>query len=160
MCNRPDWLPPIREMNGDWATDQAELYAIFVEAFINNKCYFQEQLVWPDKTKYEDDIEEGFWHVITANYTDDRRLVDPRRAERLVWIRPLIENHDDASVRTFTWLHNGKKPRIYIWKEDCDYLVILEPTRNGKMVRLITAFYLDGKNSREKYTKRYNERVQ
>lgn len=161
MCDRPDWLTDIRPLEGDWMKDLANLHATFRECFIDSPCLFREKLVWPDKRKLEDDYEEGFWHLITQdNFSKSQRLLDLRRAERLHWLRPTIENHEDHRVKTFTWLHNAKTPRIHIWLEDCDYIVILEESRNGKYVSLVTAYHLDGVNSRTKFSKRYGERLE
>lgn len=156
MCNRPDWLPDTTPISKDWIDG---LYGIFTESFVENPCYFKGMLVWPIKDKIDGQREEGFWHMITREYTKDNRFVDPLRAERLVWVRPLLEHSDDPSVKTFKVLHNGKKERIYVWIESCDFLVVLEPMRNGRGVLLITAFHLDGQNERDKYNKLYDQRI-
>lgn len=161
MCNRPEWLPPIQPLQGDWDKDLANLHAIFTKCFIDSRCVFKDQLVWPDKRKLDGgDYEEGFWHLITQDDESKyQRLFDMRRAERLCWLRPVIENHADARVKTFVWLHKGKTPRIHIWLEDCDYIVILETSRNGRLANLITAYHLEGEGKRAKYAKRYEERI-
>lgn len=161
MCNRPEWLPDIQPLEGDWDKDLARLYDVFTKCFIDSKCFLDGALVWPDKRKLDGgDYEEGFWHLITRDekYTKER-LLDLRRAERLHWLRPMIENCNDERVKTFVWLHNAKTPRIHIWLEECDYIVILEKSPNGRLAVLVTAYHLDGSNQREKYAKRYDERV-
>lgn len=161
MCNAPEWLPPIKPLKGDWGQDVNELYEIFLSSFIEDNCYFHGKLIWPNKNKIDGEREEGFWHLITReDYNRRERYPDYRRAERLGWVRPLIENSEDQRVKTFDWLHNGKTRRTHIWLEECDFIIILEEFRKGGAMHLITAYHLDDDYQRNKFLKRYEERIQ
>ncbi len=159
MSNPPDWLPQIISLSGEWKKDLDSLYKQFSESFLYNSCYFRESLIFIDKRIIDEPYEEGFWHLITKDDNQTKeRLPDFRRAERLSWCRPLIENCDDAQVKTFDWLHSNKKYRTHIWLEEFDYIVILEKLPNGKAAILITAYFIEGDSTRKKFTERYNNR--
>ncbi len=105
--------------------------------------------------------EEAFWHLITKkNHYDDDRLFDSKRAERLPWCKPVLENSNDDSV--LFWLqYDRKKPVFYVWLENYDYVIILAKriTKGKEVLFLKTAYYV-GSSTRRKLKRRYDNRVE
>jgi len=159
---RPDWLPELVSVNGDWSSILARLYAIFTADFKDQTCTFQGSAVeWDQRITSGDNYEAGFWHLTTK--TDRRsgdRLFDPRRAERLPWCSPTIRNSSHAAVKAWEYLESGNRRRVYLWLDEWDYVVILEKRTREHTVRhfLVTAFHVDGDSTRRSLSRKYTER--
>ena len=159
---KPDWLPDIVSVNGVWEIVVRRLYQIFETDFIRAGCHFEGLPVWWDRRKQGGDTyEEGFWHLITRtdSCTKDR-LIDPRRAERLPWCKPVIENSHDVRIRLWDYRESNNKIRTYIWLERWDYVVVLEKrSRNrGPIAFLVTAYHVDGESTRRRLRRKYENR--
>jgi len=85
MTKKPDWLPEIVSVDGEWDQVLARLYNIFDTDFKQTKRFFEGRPVWWDRRILAGNhYEEGFWHLITkTDQSTNERLLDPRRAERL-----------------------------------------------------------------------------
>jgi hypothetical protein len=162
MIERPDWLPPMIRVNGDWKQVLAGLYTIFEKDFKQTKCKFGSAEVWWDRRILENECyEEGFWHLITRiNKKTKERLFDPRRAERLPWCAPVIANANDKRVKVWDFREGKGDIRSYLWLEELDYVVILtkRKLRFGDAIFLITAYYVDGDYQRRVLQRKYSNR--
>lgn len=150
---RPDWLPDPISVDGEWEKVLARLYSIFDRDLRATECRFQDLPVsWDRRRLAGERCEEGFWHLITK--ADDRgqqRLLDPRRAERLPWCKPVIEHWAAPEVKTWDYEEASRKVRTYLWLERWGYVVILEKRQlsgGGRVAFLITAFYVEGNSTR------------
>lgn len=101
---------------------------------------------------------EGFWHVITCeDATRSNRLIDYRRAERLLWAKPLMGNPHHNEIKFFFYQEGDPRQgmRHYIWLEDYNYVVILQKKKSYYV--WVTAFYVDDwkqKNLQRKFENR------
>ena len=163
MTTPPPWLPPIVPVGGDWDKVVEKLYEIFNEDFVRKGCAFEGRPVWWDRRiekggKYE----EGFWKIITRfDYNTNERLFDPRRAERLTWCAPIINNSKDSVVKTWDYRETNRRIRTYLWLEDWDYVVIIEKRMvgNKEVVFLVSAFHIDGESKRRNLRMKFSRRV-
>ncbi len=158
----PVWLPDKIDINGGWDEVLDRLYKIFHIDFIGPGCYFQGNSVWWDRRKIEGRYEEGFWHLITReNYAAGDRLFDPKRAECLPWCRPCLVNAPDPGLKIWDYRESGKKIRTYVWLENKDYLIVLEKrsSRQGDIFFLITAYSVDGNDTKKKLLKKFEKRA-
>lgn len=160
MSPIPEWLPPMVSVDGVWEKVLNNLYSIFENDFKKKQPLLDGKRVWWDRRILEGDKEEVFWHLITR--TDKQhgdRLLDSRRAERLPWCAPTINNAQDVSVKFWLYREGNGRLRAYVWLEDWDYVIILEKRqlRVGYVFFLITAYHIDGENQkrylRGKYAK-------
>jgi hypothetical protein len=144
----PPWLPPALCWNPNWEAFLAELYECFERDFKQGKrpMYGGKPIVF-DKTM-ENGKENGFWHIIsqTDRHTNDR-LPEPRRCERITWVRPIIEHADDITVSVFT---DGGK--TLMWLEEENYMVVL--VEKPKWVVLVSSYCTDRRHTREKLAKK------
>jgi hypothetical protein len=163
MTAPPGWLPEIISVNGEYREVVARLYVIFETDFKVARPRLGKLQVWWDKRILPgEQYEEGFWHLITRS---DRatldRLHDPRRAERLPWCRPTICHHADPAVTAWDYREATGKVRTYLWLEQIDYVIILEkrPTKShGTVAFLVTAYHVDGEDTRRSLRQKFDRR--
>ena len=161
MIVKPDWLPDMMSVDGEWEQILSHLYDIFDRDFRRGNPCLNEIPVWWDRRIEQGDIyEEGFWHLISK--IDERtgeRLFDPRRAERLPWCSPILSHANDIAVKLWDY-KEGKRIRTYVWLENFDYVIILEKRKHriGRVAFLITAFYVERPSRRRDLEKKYMKR--
>ena len=159
----PDWLPDIINCDGDINKIIANLYKIFYNDFKKSKPFFNNIPIIYSKKQgnfCNRSYEEGFLHLITKGEKNNR-LFDIRRAERLIWCRPIIENSKDEAVLIWNYQEKPNKIRTYILLKDFDYVVILQKIRrkNNIFYLLITAFYVSGNSAKRNLYNKYDNRI-
>jgi hypothetical protein len=151
--------PLIIDVNGEWEDILRRLYEVFKRDFKTSKTYHREDIVVYDNRIMPDGhgMEEGFWHVITKGPVG--RTLDTRRAERLSWAKPLMENHLAKNVKYWNYDTGTKEKgiRTYIWLQDKDYLIILQKKRSYYF--WVTAFYVDSQKYKDELLRKYYQRV-
>ena len=162
MKGKPDWLPDIVSVDGEWNEVVSKLYSIFDKDFKQTKPSFKGKEIWWDQRKLEDSVyEEVFWHLITKqDQVTGERLLDNRRAECLGWCGPIIRNAHDEAVKVWDFREAKGHLRTYLWFEDFDYVVVLEKRKIGfrEVYFLITAFHVDGASRRRSLRAKYEKR--
>ena len=148
------------------------LYEYFCEDFIDVKTYLNKSIyINPKSHKKDDGKELVFWHLTTREtkvqkkvgnrwIVEKERLTDYRRAERLLWIKLIIENHfiDDIKMFYHKETNIKKDIRLYLWLEEYDFVVILQKLGKSSSY-LVTSFYIDRDGKRKEYKKRYNNYI-
>ena len=157
----PDFLPSILVLNGTWDKILNCLYTVFEKDFKLKQTKHEGRIVKYDNRVLPDGHgkEEGFWHVVSKDSKTGNRLVDYRRAERLPWASPLMENQQRPEIMVFDYQEGPKDKglRRYIWLEQYNYAVVLQHRKNTYF--WITAFYIDSEWKREDLRKRYEQRT-
>jgi len=158
LSSFPDFLPALVSTNGSWPTVLNRLYSVFKEDIVSLRFggmkVITDNRILPDG----DGKEEGFWHLITRMDRDrEKRLLDPRRAERLRWIRSIIENHDREEVLVFEYREETSRKglRTYFWLSDHNYVIILQ--KRGRVYVLLTAYFISSNNVRNDLRRKYKE---
>lgn len=95
---------------------------------------------------------ETFVHLITRKSQSGKRVFDRERANRLHWVRPILENRHDPEVVYFRFPEPDQRMRDYFWYREGDFLVILEQISAAKYV--ITSFHIDNRENRHYFEKR------
>ncbi|NOR69662.1 MAG: RlfB protein [Methylomarinum sp.] len=146
------------------------LYDFFHRDFVQNKAYLNQQIYIDPKSRCKDDGKEMcFWHITTKETKKQvrdgskwhwkvvDRYIDYRRAERIEWIKLIIENHNHDKVKWFYHKETkGKKPiRLYLWAYQDDFVVILQKLGRSSSF-LVTSFYIDHAGKRREYQKRFD----
>jgi len=158
MTELPDWLPPMVSVD-PWTQKTFDiLYFIFKRDFKDNQPVYKGHKVWffPEM---EDGKEVIFWHL---THRKDRktkeRLPDPRRCERLPWIRKIIENSKRPEVLVWDYKEGDGSTRTYLWLKDFNFLVLMKKYPDGRQ-RLITSYYVDYSHKRRRLEKKYKKRI-
>jgi len=167
MCN-PNWLP---EKLNNVATGNAQtilprLFNFFKTDFIDDPAFLNDYKIDWDRT-LEENYERGFWHIISKEQInrlgEKERLLDPPRAEKLPWARPLIDNHGDSFfVKCWDYEENPREIRTYIWLENHDYVFIVRKckTPSSPKAFIVTAFHIDGNSTRRRLMQKWHNRLQ
>lgn len=171
MCQfKCKWLPDIIKCNnlsGDgWLKYQEERYAVFRNMFIDNTLRFEDKEI---KVKYAPKYgkyETSFIHLICKQEKEiitnpNDREPDLRRAERLHWIKAIIEKYPcleqcincERLLLYKEYYHNRIRTKIFFPKER--YLIVLEDRKNYYL--LITAFYIEESYEDKTFQKIYKK---
>jgi len=96
-----------------------------------------------------------FEHIITRESKHSgRRNFDYERANKIHWIRPILENVTDPRIKYFEAINDDGENQLFYWYEEMNFIVILrEITPN---LLLITSFSID-KEERYGFKKKYEE---
>lgn len=167
MFMRCTWLPEL-VLCTNWAKYkeyESILYSIFCDDFINTHPVFEGKQVNIRKHPQVDNREQTFYHVTSKDYhADADRCPDPKRCERIRWIRAFIENYHcdplkcEACDGIKVWDEAyGNNSRVFLLSEEENYMVVIE--RRVQYVLLITAFYFDYPHALEKQLKKYNNYI-
>lgn len=165
MSTLPRWLPKMICVDGDGDEVLRKLHQIFETDFKRFNRMLGQRRVWWDRQVREDGkgYEEGFWHLIARDdIRTSQRLFDPRRAERLPWCGPAISNYQDSAVKSWDYREASSRVNTYVWLEALDYVVILRKKdfRKYRVAFLITAYHVDGPSTRNRLSKKFENRVQ
>lgn len=94
-----------------------------------------------------------FEHIITRESKHSgKRYFDPERANKIHWIRPVIENAKDPRIKYFEAINGDDENQKFYWYEDMDFVVIIREFKQNLL--LITSFYVD-KEERYGFKKKY-----
>ena len=138
-----------------------KLYQVFKHDFIDSRPIFNFLPVGIRKEPYILGRERTFYHITTEsikNMSEEDRLPEPRRSERIKWVRAFIENYlcnfvlcEDCEG-VLIWKENN---RIHLFRPDERYIVVLEERKSYYL--LITAFYIEHDHMIQKFYKRYHQ---
>ena len=125
----PPELLRLENFGGDWKRYENELYKIFKTELARRELRFQDL---PVKCRRRPEANRrwfAFWHLIQEGPTEEERIPDLRRCERIRWIRWVIENAA-AHPNIDEWKNkrNGKT-NILLWYRE-EYLVVLEQRKD------------------------------
>lgn len=79
-------LPALILFDGDWQGYVEKLYSVYLESIVNGNLKFNGLRI---NCQFRPDTQGkhfGFWHVISEGKTEEDRLPDFRRCERMSWI--------------------------------------------------------------------------
>ena len=155
MSSTIDWLPPLVLFDGNWDAYLETIYAWFKQDFIDSKPFFQGRRLGLKRHPLTRGKEYTFWHMIqegTNKGTEEDRIPDFRRCERIRWPRPIIENDADTAIKV--WRNKrGRENRICLWCEQENYLVVL--TDRGKYILPWTAYLVERPHRQAKLRREY-----
>ena len=103
----PEWIPELvlfDHYENNWDKYLMAIYKLFKEDFVYKKPLFRGMKLRIKRHPLADDGKEvTFWHLITEGRTENNRIPDLRRCERIRWPKPIIEH--------------SKFPKIKIWEK-------------------------------------------
>ncbi len=135
-----------------------ELYEIFLRDFKDEYFYLNDCKVviknYQSKSRGFTQYCETFVHIITRkSELKGKRILDSERANRIHWIRPILENKSDSRIKYFQYTEADGAIRDYYWFREKDFMVIVEKITMNYL--LITGFVLDQDQVR-RYDRRLN----
>jgi hypothetical protein len=135
-----------------------ELHTIFQEHFFNSPLFLDAKMVVikrhpfnPLKDGLPDFYSryyEKFVHIITRETSNKRGIKNrefrEERANRIHWIKPILENYTDKRISRFKFIESNLAVREYFWYKSKNYIVVLEEVIPDYY--LITGFCVDESN--------------
>lgn len=106
-------LPPliICENWSDFKKYDDRIYQIFKRDFIDSHPLFESKNVNIRRHPLIDNKEQTFFHITSKDYNEnEERCPDPRRCERIAWVRKFIE--DDFCIDNCSMCDG-----IKVWEE-------------------------------------------
>jgi len=162
MSDTPEWLPvALRygDFDGDYDGFLTAVYGVFERDFKQSRPHYHNNPISYD-SRMEDGKEAAFWHITSSfDSSTGNRELDLRRAERIPWPSPMIENCADEAVSV--WRNErirkkgAKQTRTLIWLEEMNYLVVL--AEMPRVTMLITAYCTDSRPQCRKLQKERDE---
>ncbi|MDI6773008.1 MAG: hypothetical protein QME77_10550 [bacterium] len=150
------WLPDLillEEHEGDWSRYLGAIYEHFCADFVRSRPAFDGKQVSIKEYPRLDGKEFCFWHLISEGSSEEERVPELRRCERIRWPRPIIEVFPDP-IRIRTWYgRRGDQIRVVISLSDFSYVVVLIPRRSH--VLLLTAYPVEREHRKTKLRKEY-----
>ena len=158
-----EWLPDLvrfEDSSGDWATYLDALYRFFTADFIHSKPRWPGKRVALKRYPEYQGKAATFWHMIPEGGTEDERIPDFRRCERIRWPRPIMEafpnRMPDRNDRVSWWKSKrGSDERIVLALADFSYLVVV--AERADFVMPWTAYSVAHEHRRGKLRREHEE---
>lgn len=146
-------------IDGPDNTQLYEMYGVFLNDLVNNPITIKGQKLMVNRNRSKHPVcrgkMQGFEHVITReNKYKGKRDFDYERANKIHWIKPVIENVSDARIKYFEAIDDKGFNQQHYWYEAKGFIVIIREINPDLM--LITSFSIDN-GWESKYRKMYNE---
>jgi len=146
------------DFDGDYDRFLAAVYEIFERDFKQSRPHYHNRPITYD-SRIEEGKEATFWHITSEGETENQRIPDLRRCERIRWPRPIIEHYTDEVIRCWTDIRGNvrrrNERRIVLWFYNEDFVVVLAD--RGRYVLLWTAYCVSRNHTRRKLMKGYEE---
>ncbi|MDR7209903.1 hypothetical protein [Flavobacterium piscis] len=137
-----------------------ELYQAFKVDFIDNDFFVDGIKVLIDVRNSKEEGFEAYPHTfvkIVTRGTKGHRNFDRKRANKIHWIKPILENRNTDDVTCFSYLESDGAIRDYFWFREGGFLVIMEKILPDMVI--ISCFHIDDDRNQLYYEKRYNDRI-
>jgi len=157
MSRQSEWLPPLvsfSDHGGEWERYLEAIYDYFRQDFVEDKPVFRGRRLGLKRHPMTKGKEATFWHMIQQGDSEEDRIPDLRRCERIRWPRPIIEHDDDRAIKVWWNQCRGEK-RICLWFERENYLVVLAD--RGKYILPWTAYLVEQPHRQRKLQREYEE---
>jgi len=171
MTNNCKLLPKINQCKSltEWKVYEKNLYEIFKNMFISKVLIFEDKPIRIKQYPKYNEYETAFIHLICRKEVDksvgpNDREPDLRRAERLHWIKCIIDNYpcveeciDCEGILLYKEYYNGNvnRLRVKLFLPIERYIIVLEDHKTYYL--MITAFYIDNDRQLKKYYEKYLE---
>lgn len=135
------------------------LYGIFLRDFVKSPVIIKGIQLSYNNAISKHPVCKGkmiaFEHIITrgSKYKGIREF-DCERANKVHWIKPIIENVNDPRIKYFEKVNDNGYNQQYYWYEEKGFIVIIRELKPDLM--LITSFSVDN-HEKITYKNWYNE---
>lgn len=136
------------------------LFQLFKEDFLNEDFYFDGCKVIIDIRNSKEDGFKQYPHTFVKLITrgdKGKRCFDKKRANKVHWIKPILENKDTDDVICFQFLEGDGKIRDYFWFKEGYFLVIMEKITPDYII--VSSFHIDDERNQKYYERKYQNRV-
>ena len=149
------WLPPLITLgdhSGDTIYYTDTLYQTFLTQLVQQTCTLLGKPLLVSSKLEADGRHERFWHIITDPHNPAVSDIKHPRAERMAWIKAIIDNHQRPEVLIYDRIKDGEK-KVHLFIPEHSYIVIL--VERDTAFYLVTAFYIEYTYKLNDYRKEY-----
>ncbi len=145
------------DIDGPDADQMCTLYGVFQKDMIDEPIFINLVQVGYKKNSSRHPLfrgkPEGFEHICTRESKHSgKRNFDPERANKIHWIKPMINHKANPRIKYFERIHYNGQNQQYFWLKEKDFVVIVREIT--EKLQLVTAFQVDDLN-RKGYQKSY-----
>jgi len=155
--SHPDWLPSLirlEDYGGDWNRYQEEIYAGFLQDFVDSRPHLDGKPVILKAGDLLAGKHYTFWHVVSEGAHQEEQIPNLRRCERIRWPRAMIEAADRGFVLRWPTQRRGR-PRVLLALADFSYLVVL--SAHTSYYILWTAYPVERRHRRSRLRAEYEQ---
>jgi len=153
------------DFDGPTSDQLYKMYGIFLNDFHKNPLLHNGKKVIINVNRSRHPLFRGkfetFVHVVTRdNKYNDKRQYDRDRANRIHWIRPVLEHHKNPRISCFERTDEKGNNQYYYWLQERSFMIILREI--SAELLLLTAFCVDDFNKAQyrRYLNEYRNRRQ
>ena len=95
---------------------------------------------------------ETFVHLITRKGINGKRVFDRQRANKIHWIRCILENRNEEEIIFFQFPEAKGRIRDYFWYKEGNFLVIMEQIMPDYLI--VTSFHIDDNRNKAYFEKK------
>lgn len=122
------------------------MYGIFLQDIVRNPLIVNGQEVKYNNSPSRHPLCRGkaqtFEHIITReSKLSKKRNFDRMRANKIHWIRPIIEHADSPRVKYFERINDKGQNQFFYWVEEKSFIIIIRNIEPDYL--LITCFCVD-----------------
>ena len=129
-----DHIPQIIEYDsydGNYEEYENDIYAAYQSTFESQEFSWGEKPIRQKKHPMFKGKSGTFWHIISSGDSEESRIPDFRRYERVTWPAYILSYCKDNCDKILVWKNQRKnKTRILLWCQDIDYLVVLDERKD------------------------------
>ncbi len=134
------------------------MYGHYLKGIVNNPLVIKGITLTYNSNPSKHPVCRGkhqcFEHIITrASKHSGKRNFDRERANKIHWIRPILENVNDTRIKYFEAINDDNENQQFYWYEEMNFVVILRELNPNLL--LITSFSVD-KEERYGFKKKYD----
>lgn len=149
----PLWLPGRAPYVSDGDPDSFErlLYEVYLDAFVRNETRWRGNKVIVRREPLDARGRHWSFAHLTTVGKEPRRKLDIPRAERLPWVKAVLEA---TAPEVITWTQARAGHHLAVALPDFSYLVVIDPMkRNGAF--LVTAYPIHKPSERKELAQDY-----
>lgn len=144
-------------LSADPTYDQLdELYKVYCRDFIDSAFVFKGVTlkIIMDASVIEgyEAYPETFVHLITRKGQGRQRVFDRHRANKIHWIKCILENCEVEDIAYFEYPEIDGTLREYYWYKGESFLVIMQRITPNYII--VSCFHIDNKRNKEYFEKR------
>lgn len=136
------------ELSVDGPTNEQlnKMYTVFLDDIVRTPIIIKGLQLSSNRNKSRHPVckgkSQGFEHIITRESKhSNRRNFDRERANKIHWIKPIIENVGDGRIKYFEEVNDRGINQLFYWYEEKNFIVIVREVNPELM--LITSFSVD-----------------
>ncbi|SDF99367.1 MULTISPECIES: hypothetical protein [Pedobacter] len=134
-----------------------ELYEVFKEHFVFDPFEIDGKRIkiihQKSRVKQYSEYSETFAHIISRKtYILDARIYECQRANRIHWIRPVLQSHPCKDIFYYRWKDDEGVCKHHYWLFDKNFMVVTVDVKPD--LRIVTTFCVDN-DQKSKFYERY-----